>query len=279
MTGASDHSAYCAELVREFDKDRYVAALFAPAHLRPALMTLYAFAVEIARVRSLAREILPGEIRLQWWRDALSGREHGGVAGNPVAAAMLDAIDAHDLPREVFDRFLDAHRMALYGEPPSSMTDLETQLDDTAGIVIALARQILGNRDPFDDITREAGRAEGLTGLLMEAMESPQRWAALMPRDPAGADGSMADQPAPASASREWRMFVALLVDKARGHLRSAQSLSRPLKGSEQIALLPLALISHRLDRIARGVNPREHALSPARRIWTLWRAARGLTN
>lgn len=123
MTGASDHSAYCAELVREFDKDRYVAALFAPAHLRPALMTLYAFAVEIARVRSLAREILPGEIRLQWWRDALSGREHGGVAGNPVAAAMLDAIDAHDLPREVFDRFLDAHRMALYGEPPSSMTD------------------------------------------------------------------------------------------------------------------------------------------------------------
>lgn len=113
----------------------------------------------------------------------------------------------------------------------------------------------------------------------MEAMELPQRWAALMPRDPAGADGSMADQPAPASASREWRMFVALLVDKARGHLRSAQSLSRPLKGSEQIALLPLALISHRLDRIARGVNPREHALSPARRIWTLWRAARGLTN
>ena len=34
---------------------------------------LYAFNLEIARTRELAREPMPGEIRLQWWRDVLAG--------------------------------------------------------------------------------------------------------------------------------------------------------------------------------------------------------------
>lgn len=273
MTDANGNSAYCAELVRDFDKDRYLAALFAPAQVRPALMALYAFAVEIARVRPLAREILPGEIRLQWWRDALSGREHGGIAGNPVAASLRDAIEAHGLPHDAFDRFLDAHRIALYGEPPTTMADLEAQLDDTAGVVIALARQLLGNRAPFDDLTREAGRAEGLAALLTDMMESPQRRAALMPRDLSGVTGAALDPSAP--DNQAWREGVAALVDKAREHLRAAQSMTMSLKGPERIALLPLVLTGQRLDAIARGGNPRLGAFASLRRVWTLWRAAR----
>ncbi len=64
-----DAFAYCAELVRDADRDRFLAALFAPAEQRDALFALYAFNVEVGRVREAAREPLPGEIRLQWWRD------------------------------------------------------------------------------------------------------------------------------------------------------------------------------------------------------------------
>ena len=69
-----DAFAYCAELVRGADRDRYLATLFAPAALRGALCALYAFDIEIRRVRELAREPLPGEIRLQWWTDRKSTR-------------------------------------------------------------------------------------------------------------------------------------------------------------------------------------------------------------
>ena len=68
---------HCAALVREADRDRYLATLFAPAEQRDALFALYAFNVEIARVRELAREPMPGEIRLQWWREALVRRARG----------------------------------------------------------------------------------------------------------------------------------------------------------------------------------------------------------
>ena len=72
-----DDFDHCETLVREADKDRFVATLFAPQKYRRALHALYAFNVEIARVREVAREPMPGEIRLQWWRDAFAGAGHG----------------------------------------------------------------------------------------------------------------------------------------------------------------------------------------------------------
>jgi DNA-binding GntR family transcriptional regulator len=72
MPDAFDH---CEELVREGDKDRFLATLFAPQKYRRALYALYAFNLEMARVRELAREPMPGELRLQWWREAEMDRE------------------------------------------------------------------------------------------------------------------------------------------------------------------------------------------------------------
>ena len=67
------------------DRDRYLADLFAPADARPHLFALHAFNVEIARVRGKVSEPMPGEIRLQWWREHLRG-EHGGSRWRPHPA-------------------------------------------------------------------------------------------------------------------------------------------------------------------------------------------------
>ena len=45
--------AHCEALVRAADRDRFLAALFAPRERRGALFALYAFNVEIARVREV----------------------------------------------------------------------------------------------------------------------------------------------------------------------------------------------------------------------------------
>src|SRR5215831_19686705 len=100
---------HCERLVRGQDYDRYIAALFAPAEHRDALLALYAFSVEIARVRDAAREALPGEIRLQWWRDALAGQARGEADANPIAAALLDTVAHCALPVEPLLGLIDAH--------------------------------------------------------------------------------------------------------------------------------------------------------------------------
>src|ERR1700687_2171596 len=94
---------HCAALARAADRDRYLATLFAPADQRDALFALYAFNVEIGRVRDLAREPMPGEIGLQWWREVLTGERDGEAAAHPVAAAL----------RETLHRYAIAHAPLL----------------------------------------------------------------------------------------------------------------------------------------------------------------------
>src|SRR5215207_11715913 len=102
MTAAQDSSsaaAHCEALVRAADPDRYFAALFAPADKRPHLFALYAFSLEIARVREAVSDPMLGDIRLQWWRDALQGEARGDVRANPVAAALDETVVRFRLPR------------------------------------------------------------------------------------------------------------------------------------------------------------------------------------
>src|SRR5581483_4773128 len=83
---------------RAGEPDRYLAALLAPAAARAHLLALAAFSSELGRVASaVTREPLMGEIRLQWWRDALEPGASGEPTGNPVADAVRTAVTAHDL--------------------------------------------------------------------------------------------------------------------------------------------------------------------------------------
>src|SRR6185312_14128493 len=99
---------HCAQLVREADKDRFLASLFAPADRRGDLLALYAFNVEIGRVRALSREPLPGE-----------------AGAHPVAAALLAALARHGVSPALLIEMIDAHSFDLYDEPMETVNQLE----------------------------------------------------------------------------------------------------------------------------------------------------------
>lgn len=107
----------CLATLRDTDRDRYLACLLSPEPMRGALAALYAFNAEIARVRDLVREPLPGEIRLQWWRDLLEGQGQGDAGANPLAAALLDTVDRYRLPRTTLINMIDARIFDLYDDP------------------------------------------------------------------------------------------------------------------------------------------------------------------
>ncbi|HKS64468.1 MAG TPA: squalene/phytoene synthase family protein, partial [Xanthobacteraceae bacterium] len=109
-----DAFAHCEALLRAADRDRFLATLFAPAEHRDALFALYAFNVEITRVREAAREPLAGEIRLQWWNDVLDGTGRGEVAAYPEAAALLASMARYHLPAGRFEALIAARRFDLY---------------------------------------------------------------------------------------------------------------------------------------------------------------------
>src|SRR5919202_4066706 len=173
MSGRMDPYAHCADLVRDADRDRFLAALFAPEPSRRGLRALYAFNVEVSRVRDRVSEPLPGEIRLQWWRDAVSAGEEGtgaaeDAAAHPVAATLLDTISRFRLPRQAFRDLLDARVFDLYDDPMPTVGDLEGYAGETSSVLVRLASLILaGGTDPGGAAAAgHAGVAYGVTGLL-----------------------------------------------------------------------------------------------------------------
>ncbi len=105
------------QALRTDDPVRYAATLYAPAATRNALAALLAFDAEIGSIARRVSEPLPGEIRLQWWREAIAGERSGEAAANPLARSLLDAIETYRLPRAAFDRYLDARVADLYHDP------------------------------------------------------------------------------------------------------------------------------------------------------------------
>src|ERR1700741_781094 len=133
---------HCEALVRTADKDRFLATLFAPAGKRGPLFALYAFNAEIASVRERAREPMPGEIRLQWWRDVINGERGGEAAANPVAAALTDAVARFSLPKPPLLDLIEAHAFDLYDDPMPTVEALEGYVRHTSGTAFGLAAQI-----------------------------------------------------------------------------------------------------------------------------------------
>ena len=75
----SDDIIACAKLVERGDPLRFRAVMASPAALRPALFTLFAFNVEVARAPWITKEAMIAEMRLQWWHDALGEIANGDL--------------------------------------------------------------------------------------------------------------------------------------------------------------------------------------------------------
>ena len=268
-----DAVQHCAELVRNADRDRYIATLFAPAPNRGALYALYAFNVEVAHVRDRAREAAPGEIRLQWWREVLGGERRGEAMASPVAASLLDAIKRHRLPVNALLALLEMRRFDLYDEPMLTIAELEDYAIRTESTLIAMAAQILGIDAAA--AARPAGIARTLTELLTALPGHALRRQVYLPVELLDRYGvhtadvfARRSSPALSQAATDLRRL-------ARDHLAAAANSLRVLSQQALPAFLPVATVRQSLDRLDRSDMFQPRSLSPWRRQWLIWRAAR----
>ena len=272
-----DAYAHCEAVVRAADKDRYVATLFAPAARRRHLHALHAFAAEIGRVRDAAREPMPGELRLQWWREALAGK--GEAAANPVAAALLDTIAACALPTEPLLALIDAHGFELYDEPMASLAALEAYAQATAGTLFALGAKILDGGDVA--AAAPAGIAYGLTQVLNAFARDRVRAGLFLPRDLLHRHGVAPGDIASGEATPGLRAALAALRARARAAFEEFRASAAVMPERAAPAFLIAALVPRSLARLdAAAADPFAPVELPQwRRQWALWRAARRWPN
>jgi 15-cis-phytoene synthase len=268
-----DAFSYCAELVRSADRDRFIATLFASSQHRDALLALYAFDLEVGRVRDIAREAMPGEIRLQWWREVLQGQRSGEATASPVAAAILKTVEMHRLGVGEMLDLVEARRFDLYNEPMLTLAQLDDYAAKTSSAVIGMAAQILGTDAAA--AARPAGIASAITRLLAALPRHAARGQLYLPiqlldRHGLSAQDVFADR-MPASLNAA----AAELRRRARAHLDATAEMIGPLPREALPAFLPVAPLGRWLDNLERSEAFAPRVLSPWRRQWLIWRAAR----
>ena len=278
VEGDRESAAFCAELVRSHDFARYAATLFVPSEQRRALLAVYAFNVEISRVRDQVSQPLPGEIRLQWWTDMLAGAGHGHVEGNPVAAELLLAIRSYRLPVDRLSRLIDEHQFDLYNDPMPTMAALEGYINDTACALFSLGAAICGRQsDEIEHLARHAGLAQGIAQVIAALPLDASRRQLFVPLQLLQRHGSGMEEVFAGKETPKLRVALDQLIAEARGHLETAFALLGSVPQEARPVFLPLVLVRRDLQRLSRADSDpfMTHVTSRFRTLWTLWRASR----
>ncbi len=272
-------AAHCENLVRAGDKDRWLASLFAPADRRAHLHALYAFNLEVARVRELAREPMAGEIRLQWWREVIAGTRPGEAAAHPVAAALLETIARFGLSSKTLADLIEARAFDLYDDPMPTLAALAAYGRRTASGLIELAAQVLDRAHAgVADAAGPAGIAYATAGLLRAFARHASRGQLYLPADVLERRGVSTSDVFAGRATEPLRAALADLRAFARGNLAAFAARRGELPAAVVPAFLPVALVPAYLARMERRdydpfATPIE--VPQWRRQWLLWRAAR----
>ncbi|HEY5819355.1 MAG TPA: phytoene/squalene synthase family protein [Mesorhizobium sp.] len=271
-----------AQSLRLDDPDRYLSVLYAPASTRGALFALYAFNAEIGSIRDRVSAPLPGEMRLQWWRDVIEAGTVEAAGGHPTATALLATIAAHNLPKAAFANMLDARVFDLYDDPMPSRTDLEGYCGETASALIQLTALVLDREGAprIASLAGHAGCAQAIAGLLRALPLHRARGQCFIPADILAAAGTtpaefIAGENKPA-ALRAVEATIALGRDHWAAFAAEASKVA-PLLRSAFLPVTPAPVYFNAVERLGEGALTRAADVAGWRKQWALFRAtARG---
>ena len=259
------YSEYCREQFCRLDPDRYLCALLAPGATRPAIFALYAFNLEIARVRELAREPKAGEIRLAWWHEAIEDAYAGRVRHHAVAEPLARAIARYRPRRSWFEALIEARALDLTEAAPATLEDLERYAEATSGGLQLLSLDFLGVQSAAaDEAARRVGIARALLGLSRAVPFHASAGCMYLPCDLAAQEGLALHDLASGQGSDALRRVVKIVVERAGDHLAAARA--APDVPHEALpALWPAWLADLYRSRLARaGHDPFSDRLDAA---------------
>jgi 15-cis-phytoene synthase len=265
-----------AGLVKGHDYDRYIATLFAPASKREALFALYAFDAEVLRISDLVHDPMPGEVRLQWWRDVANGERNGEAAGHRVASELLRTIDAYKLPRSAFDAYCEARIFDFYHDVMPDVTALEACLGATQSAVIQLAAMIL---EPdaargASEAAGHAGVAKGIAMILNQLPRIRRKGQGFIPLTILTAAGLSQEEYLGELPSAAGKRLVEAMAALGREHLEKFGAASKAIESSLKPAFSPVATVNRQLKVVEKLSDPLRNTRKPSQ-LSQLWDVSR----
>lgn len=248
--------------LRADDPDRFYTAMFAAEPGRGHLMALYAFNLEVARTRERVSEPMLGQIRLQWWREALDEIAADKPRNYPVCLALNNWLGGRLPPatRLLFDEILAAREMDMEDTPFATADAFHIYASATGGALLQLGMHAVGDDgDGILRLARHVGTAYAITGLIRAIPFAGANGRVLIPQEIMAAVG--ATDAASRRDPEHMRAAVAKLAGMAAEELRLAKAVRVRSRNRTRPVLLHRALAEMYLGRIRAA----QHDLSDPR--------------
>jgi phytoene synthase len=236
--------------------------------------------IELARIRDVVNQPALGEIRLQWWLDAVNLTYSGGVPGHPVMEALAPAIEHGRLSFASFCNMIEARRFDLYDDPMPTLNALEGYLGETAAALIQMSALIIDRKraEGCAEAAGLAGVAMGIPGLMRLLPMHRSRGQCFIPSEVLEKHGLT---PGDLIAGRHHETLSAVLGEmQSFAWLRLEEARSKRPTIASQVypAFLPVALAEtylHRLKSLGLASLHRTAEVSQLKRQWRLYWCAR----
>lgn len=258
MKGGREDFEMAGQL-RLLDRDRFLTALFAAPQPRVELLALYSFNLEVARIPELISEPMIGEIRLAWWREAMADIYEGKPGRHQAMQVLATAVERGHLPRDLFDRLIDARFHDFDEAPPATLDALLAYAANTSSTLAELALRLLTGEagDEALEAARQMGIAYALAGILRAIPYHAGRGRLLLPADLLLLHNVDPHDVLHGRATPGLRDITRLLHDEAVRSLKAARNLRRYVPRTGAPALLPATLASGYLKALAQaGFDP-----------------------
>src|SRR5207237_2804610 len=166
-----------------------------------------------------------GQLRLQWWREAVAAAFAGAPPRQHEIAQPLSAVIAdHKLTRAHFERMIDTRERDLAEEPAATLAHLKDYAEGTAATLLYLALELLGVTEPAARASaREVGIGYALAGLLRAIPFHAWAGRCYIPADLAARVGLDPQDYAGLRDTAALRTAAAEIAEAAAGHLRAAR--------------------------------------------------------
>ena len=263
------------EAARAGEPDRHLAALLSPPVQRDALLALAAFSAELSRIpQRVVHEPAMGEIRLQWWRDALA-MPAAIRTGHPVADAVREAAHRHDLPVGLLETLIDGRSLLLAKGVSLDGGDFHDLLWKTEGTLFALGARVVGlpAGADVDAACVASGSAYGTVRLLLGLPGALIQGIVPLAKSQLETAGVNVEDLLSGTADAGIVRLIGDSSAQIRRNLALARQYTGRLPRAGRVAFLPLALVEPYLRAIERAgpaLVREETGIAPLMRVYRI---------
>ena len=239
-----DYYETCRRLHRRHDPTYYWATRALPAGIRPATHALYGYvrtADEIVDGPRRSADPAQRRAQLDAWEQELQTPRH------PVARALIDAGERHDLPLGELHTYMGSMRIDCAPVRIDTYEQLEAYMDGSAGTVGRIMGTLLAIPERHRADFGRLGQAFQLTNFIRDVREDHRLDRVYLP-------GAAEHDLEAGSADDELRALVAREVERARALFAACEGATQSAPRSVQPGMrMAIAIYRAVLDRVERA--------------------------